>query len=142
MGTPIHPGARAGAVVMHVDVTLRKIAEEELRESERHYRELFESNPQPMWVFDLDTLCFLAVNDAAIGHYGYARDEFLAMTIADIRPEEDVPALREVVETVGNGLSRVGIWRHRLRRSDVLAEFRRTRSFSVGGGRRWCWRST
>ena len=55
--------------------------------------ELFEANPHPMWVFDTETLGFLAVNDAAVAHYGWSREEFLAMTIADIRPAEDMPAL-------------------------------------------------
>jgi len=49
--------------------------------SGKQYRILFESNPQPMWVYDLGTLSFLAVNDAAVYHYGYSRDEFLSMTI-------------------------------------------------------------
>ncbi|HEY5838902.1 MAG TPA: PAS domain S-box protein, partial [Pyrinomonadaceae bacterium] len=71
----------------------RQRAEAALRESEGRYRELFESNPYPMWVFDLATLRFLAVNDAAVSHYGYSRDEFLRLTIADIRPSEDVPQL-------------------------------------------------
>ena len=64
-----------------------------MREGERRYRELFEANPHPMWVYDTETLRFLAVNDAAVQRYGYARDEFLAMTVTDIRPPEDVPAL-------------------------------------------------
>jgi hypothetical protein len=46
-----------------------------------------------MWIFDQATLAFLDVNDAAIQHYGYLRHEFLSMTILDIRPMEDVPAL-------------------------------------------------
>ena len=54
---------------------------------------LFEASPMPMWVYDAETLAFLAVNDAAVRHYGYSRDEFLAMTIKDIRPPEDVPAM-------------------------------------------------
>jgi two-component system, cell cycle sensor histidine kinase and response regulator CckA len=53
------------------------------------YRVLFERNPLPMWVYDSETLAFLEVNDAAVDQYGYARHEFLAMTILDIRPEED-----------------------------------------------------
>ena len=61
--------------------------------SEQRYRMLFERNPLPMWVYDVETLGFLAVNDAAVRHYGYSREEFLAMTITDIRPPEDVPAL-------------------------------------------------
>ncbi len=63
----------------------------EAREGDRRYRMLFEANPQPMWIFDVETLEFLAVNDAAVRHYGYAREEFLAMSIMDIRPAEETP---------------------------------------------------
>jgi PAS domain S-box-containing protein len=65
----------------------------EAREADRRYRLLFEANPQPMWVFDVESLEFLAVNDAAIRHYGYSREEFLSMNIMDIRPADDVPGL-------------------------------------------------
>ena len=61
-----------------------------LERSEERYRLLFEANPLPMWVYDADTLRFLAVNDAAVRHYGYTSSEFLSMTITDIRPREDV----------------------------------------------------
>src|SRR5438093_10652785 len=61
--------------------------------SEASYRLWFDNNPQPMWVYDLDSLAFLAVNDAAVDHYGYTRTEFLRLTIKDIRPPEDVAAL-------------------------------------------------
>jgi hypothetical protein len=63
----------------------------EAREADRRYRLLFEANPQPMWIFDVETLEFLAVNDAAVRHYGYSREEFLAMSIMDIRPAEETP---------------------------------------------------
>jgi two-component system cell cycle sensor histidine kinase/response regulator CckA len=61
------------------------------REEERRRRLLFDANPQPMWIFDVETLEFLAVNDAAVRHYGYSREEFLGMTIMDIRPVEEPP---------------------------------------------------
>jgi two-component system, cell cycle sensor histidine kinase and response regulator CckA len=61
----------------------------EARAAEERRRLLFDSNPQPMWIFDVETLEFLAVNDAAVRHYGYSRDEFLGMTIMDVRPAED-----------------------------------------------------
>ncbi|MBA3345350.1 MAG: response regulator [Gemmatimonadales bacterium] len=64
----------------------------EAEEADSRYRLLFEANPHPMWIFDVDTLAFVAVNEAAMRHYGYSRDEFLAMTIMDIRPPEDVLA--------------------------------------------------
>ncbi|MFZ0897932.1 MAG: PAS domain S-box protein [Candidatus Sulfotelmatobacter sp.] len=58
----------------------------------------FDHNVTPMWVFDINTLAFSAVNDAAVDHYGYSRKEFLSMTILDIRPSEDiVPLLKEIL---------------------------------------------
>ena len=69
-------------------MTDRWRAEEELRRSEKQYRLLFQDNPNPMWVFDLETLAFLEVNESAIQHYGYSREEFLAMKMSDIRPTE------------------------------------------------------
>ena len=90
----------------------RKIAVDALRESESSYLELFVSNPHPMWVYDLESLTFLDVNNAAIAHYGYSREEFLSMTIKDIRPAEDVPRLLENVAHASDGLDKAGIWRH------------------------------
>ncbi len=75
----------------------RRQADEDLRSSEARYRNLFESIPLPMWVFDAETLRFLAVNEAAVRHYGYSRSEFADMTLADIRPLENRRGLREVV---------------------------------------------
>lgn len=81
---------------------------------------LFLSNPDPMWIFDLETLRFLAVNNAAVTKYGYSRDEFLAMTIADIRPDEDQPALKEKIATLVKGRNEVGVWRHRLKSGEII----------------------
>ncbi|OGW34251.1 MAG: hypothetical protein A2X58_03795 [Nitrospirae bacterium GWC2_56_14] len=91
----------------------RKQAEAALRESREHYRSLFEGNPHPMWVYDIETLRFLAVNDAALQHYGYSLEEFLSMTIKDIRPAEDVPLLVDTIAKLGSGLRHSGRWRHR-----------------------------
>ena len=74
---------------------------------------LFASNPLPMWIYDTATLAFLAANDAAVEQYGYSRDEFLGMTIADIRPPEDVAALLDNVSRIGDYLDHAGVWRHR-----------------------------
>ncbi len=94
--------------------------EEELRVSEQRYRNLFEQNPQPMWVYDLETLRFLEVNDAAVRRYGYSRDEFLAMTLADIRPAGDVSRLRENVSHHLEDLQQADNWRHRLKSGRVI----------------------
>lgn len=91
----------------------RQRAEEQLRESEERYKLLFESNPHPMWVYDLETLQFLMVNDAAIKHYGYSREEFLRMTILDIRPPEDHQRVLENVAAVTEGIDEAGSWRHK-----------------------------
>ena len=107
-------GQVSGAVVVFFDVTQAWQAEKELRDREARYRELFESNPHPMWVFDRESRRFLTVNDAAIEHYGYSREEFLAMTIADIRPAEDRATLDDVLGALGQVSARRS-WRHRLK---------------------------
>ena len=79
--------ADGGTIGIWVDIT-------DLKRRESSFRLLFDSNPLPMWVYDRETLRFLAVNDAAVKHYGYSREQFLAMSILDIRP----PELRDEVE--------------------------------------------
>ena len=102
------------------DITERKRAEELLQESEERHRKLFDNNPHPTWVYDRKTLRFLAVNDAAIRKYGYSSDEFLKMTIKDIRPPEDVPILLESVGSVRDGDESVGLWRHRRKDETII----------------------
>jgi hypothetical protein len=81
---------------------------------EQRYRLLFERHPLPMWVYDVETLRFLAVNDAAVRHYGYSREEFLAMAITDIRPPDDVKQLLTHLDRDGPGSPIPRTWQHRI----------------------------
>src|SRR6185312_4568468 len=102
------------------DVTERRHTEELLRQSEERHRKLFDNNPHPTWVFDRETLRFLAVNGAAIRKYGFSSEEFLGMTIKDIRPREDVAALLENVAQSTDGKDDIGIWRHRTKDGPII----------------------
>ncbi|MGF1635916.1 MAG: PAS domain S-box protein [Cyclobacteriaceae bacterium] len=75
----------------------------EKRESEKRYRDLFHLSPQPMWVFEVDSLKFLDVNESAIAHYGYTREEFLSMTMLDIRPLVEAAHAGNVLSQLENG---------------------------------------
>jgi two-component system cell cycle sensor histidine kinase/response regulator CckA len=86
--------------------------ENALRESEERYRLLFEATPLPIFVFDSETFRYLAVNEAAVEKYGYSRAEFMAMTILDIRPPEDVPRLKAVIASLEPANLNTGAWRH------------------------------
>jgi PAS domain S-box-containing protein len=93
----------------------RQLSEEAAQVSERNYRMLFEGHPQPMWLYDVDTLEFLDVNASAVQRYGYSRDEFLAMTTKDIRPPQDVPKFLEIVGDPMPPFDKSGPWRHILK---------------------------
>lgn len=95
------------------DVTERRQAEEALQKQNEEYRLLFESNPCPMYVCDEKTLAFLAVNQAAVDHYGYSREEFLRMTALDIRPPDDVPKLLSYVAAHPQRDDMAGVWKHK-----------------------------
>jgi PAS domain S-box-containing protein len=87
---------------------------------ERRYELMFSANPYPMWIYDCDTLRFLRVNDAAIKAYGFSREEFLNMTLVDIRPEEDAPAFLQSVSQRHDGYNSSGVWRHRRKDGSVI----------------------
>ena len=115
------------------DITERARDQKALEESERRYRTLFDANPYPMWVVDAKTLAFLAVNEAAIRLYGYSKEEFLALSAEQIRPEEDVDDLKKAFEDPANYRSR--IWRHRKKSGEVIPV--KITSFNLDfGGRR------
>jgi two-component system, cell cycle sensor histidine kinase and response regulator CckA len=90
------------------------------QEADQRYGMLFGSNPQPMWVFDAETLSFLAVNDAAVRHYGYNREEFLGMTIMDLLPPEDAPGLHHGLERTGLQRGDVALAQHQRKDGTIV----------------------
>ena len=114
---------RSKAMLIYLNETLedqvvkRTLA---LKDSEERYRLLFDSNQQPLWVWDVETLAFHTVNNAAVRHYGYSREEFLSMTVKDIRPPEDVPALLNTLSQLPPGSANSAIGRHRKKDGTII----------------------
>ncbi|HEV8483029.1 MAG TPA: response regulator [Blastocatellia bacterium] len=96
-------------------------AEEARRESEARYQLLFEGNSLPTFIFDLETLELLAVNEAAVRHYGFEREEFLAMTIKDLRPSRDLPGIEDYLSSSPNTVPNAAQWSH-LKRDGTIIE--------------------
>jgi len=107
----IYP-SKDGLTFFYKDITQRKQGEETLVKSEEKYRLLFDNNPLPMWMIDVDTLNIIDVNEAAILHYGYSRSEFTSMNIRDIRPHEDISKVEEAAANNNNSIRKLGIWKH------------------------------
>lgn len=92
----------------------------ELEQKAENYKLLFEKNPMPMWIMSTSTYNILDVNEAAINHYGYSREEFLKLNSKDIRPAEDVSKFLEVAGKGLDGRSKHGIWRHRKKDGTII----------------------
>ena len=114
----------SGVVLNSRDVSDRKHAEAGLREGEKQYRLIFEGSPTPMWVADLETYKFLEVNEAAIQHYGYAREEFLGRSTRDIRSgnetERYIKYIENVIKKAPETSGRAGLWRHHKKNGETL----------------------
>ena len=113
--------------------TERRRADETLRQNEARYRVLFENSPLPKWLYDPETLQFLEVNEATIRHYGWSRDEFLRMTIKDLRPPEDVPGLLELTQRLDPKITEEGVWRHRKKDGSIIEVEVNSTGFPVAG---------
>lgn len=91
-----------------------------LKEHEAEFRMLFMNNPQPMWVYDIETLRFLEVNDTAVSVYGYSRQEFLQMTIKDIRPASDLSRLTDNLAQRRRSIEHSHAWRHQMKSGEII----------------------
>ena len=101
---------------------------------------MFASNPLPMWVYDIETSGFLEVNDAAVEHYGYSRNEFLAMNLSDIRPPGEVPRLMANLSRMrGRDGAQIrwdgDTWQHRLKDGRIRDVEINAQNIEFGGRR-------
>ena len=103
------------------------------KEREESFRILFANNPLPMWVYDRDDLRFLAVNGAAIEHYGYSEKEFLAMKITDIRAPDDVPMLMTNLRQPRVTIESTGPWHHVTKTGEERQVEIRSHTMEFGG---------
>jgi PAS domain S-box-containing protein len=117
------------------DVTERNLAEQARRATEERYRALFFNNPLPMWIYDVESFKFLAVNDVACESYGYSRDEFHAMTILSICAEEDQTLVRHAVEQDKTIALTGRIWRHRKKDGSIIRAELTSHDLEWEGGR-------
>lgn len=84
----------------------------------------FATSPYPMWIYDRETRAFLEINDAAVAAYGFSREEFMQMTLLDIRPREDIPEfLRQTDPPRPVGQSTAEKWRHKTKDGMVVPVF-------------------
>jgi PAS domain S-box-containing protein len=131
-------GEPVRVVGSHTDIHARHLAEEALRAGAERHRLLFEANPTPILVYDLASLRFVEVNDAAVRLYGYTREEFCALKVTDIRPPEEVPALMTKIEQVRAGhvgLRNLGLWKHRLKDGRIVDVEVSGQQFQLNGRR-------
>ena len=118
----INEPAIQGIICNFRDVTDRINAVEALKISEEKYRQMFQFSPLPKWIYDIDTFEILQVNETAVRHFGYSREEFLNMTIKDLRRKEDVPALLSTVTAnrAKSGTMNSGIFTHKKKNCDLI----------------------
>ncbi|MDP1836887.1 MAG: PAS domain S-box protein [Reyranella sp.] len=120
MSITFNPLPAGGGVMTYTDVTEARNREAELALSEENFRHRFRNLPLAQWVYSLETLRFLEVNDAALAKYGYTQEEFLTMTLADIRPPEDIGRMMHWLAPERIGNAHTIEWQHRCKDGRIL----------------------
>ena len=119
------------------DISKGKQAEEALFQSEQKYRLLFYNNPLPMWMTTMPGLDIIDVNESAIKHYGYSREEFLKMNTRDLRPTEDVANFLKEVDKMKPDAINTRAWRHKKKDGTVIHVETYTHQIVYEGKRAW-----
>ena len=123
-------------MIAHENITERKQITKDMESSEERHRSLFDLSPSPLLAYDVETLCFLAANKAAVEQYGFSKEEFLTMKVTEVHPPEDIPRLLEKIkEDRELGERTVGIWRHRKKDGTLINVGIVGRSMILGGRR-------
>jgi PAS domain S-box-containing protein len=127
-----HEG-RGYRVSLHMDITNKLLAEREQRQQSESFRVLFVANPLPMWVYDGQTMQFLMVNQAAIAFYGWSLEQFMAMTIRDIRPAEEWQTVESIPHTGASSMSEHRTWVHNRADGSVVKMYGVSQPHPMGG---------
>jgi PAS domain S-box-containing protein len=102
-----------GICISARDITVRVLAERQVEQSEAKYRKMFDHSPLPIWIYDPQTYRFVEINEEAIRHYGYSREEFLSMTVLDVRPANEREKVKKAIADVAErGTGLMGYWYH------------------------------
>jgi PAS domain S-box-containing protein len=115
----LEANVKARTTQLETEIAERKRAEEAMKDSEHHYRNLFENNPMPMWVMDLETMDFIAVNNAAVRHYGYSHSEFRQLSLPAITKCGDPLEVERAFRTSQKSFD-AGEWKHKRRGGEVI----------------------
>lgn len=115
----INPSSLYKSIIYTIE---RQKSRAELEESEKRYSDLFHLSPLPMWVYDLENLEIMDVNASAIKHYGFSKEEFLSMTIRDLRPLEEIPALEDAIQysSQQDNMFFQGFFKHKKKNGDII----------------------
>jgi len=95
-------------------------AVETIKVNEAKYRYMFHNNPQPMWIYDVETLAFLEVNESAINHYGYSQSDLLSMNVLDIRPESEIIFFLDLLKSSNSKSYQVYETKHKKKNNNII----------------------